>query len=468
MKAILIFALCLPAFADEIKHRQLIPPGANAIPTTSSSYDYWWPYPPGGIVSTTTTTPSTIPSTISIEVSDMPPDSTDSSSIVSASRLPSSSDDTNSTTRNSNSSSSTSVIPTSSVSMITIPVPSSSEPALPSLVTYPKKEPSGNKISMYLIPVLVVVGAILGSLCAWIGWGCLTRKGRRGKTELEVGPAYDSEAGRVKTDEGFAWPAMETQTQENTFLVPPTNPRRTRPLRPSRANTSSTQVSRKNTTTTMASVSVYSQVGEGDEEYEEKDGDDGMSFLDAYESDEEFMASARRPSSRAAGGGTQRVVSRRRNHVRTDSDMTVEGGRLGRSVTGKSTGGFRIVEESPLPTPAVTKTPSGGRGGFFWGSQSEKDKYTAFPSRGQKSRSRSPVKPSRTGTTASQNHPLPQSPRQIMSPKLEGSLCFTPSIGREMSGKGGSEYDDALSLRKVEDIIGKSRSQRNLRIGGAR
>ncbi|KAK0234439.1 hypothetical protein EDD85DRAFT_792485 [Armillaria nabsnona] len=463
MKAALIFALCLPAFATKVENRQLIPPGANAIPTTTSSYDYWWPYPPGGVASTTTT-PSTIPPTIPVEIS---AESTESS-IASVAVLPSSSNDTNSTTRDSNSSSSTSATPTSSVSMITISVPPSSQSALPSLVTYPKKQPSGNKISMYLIPVLVIVGAILGSLCAWIGWGCLTRKGRRGKTELEVGPAYDSEAGRVKADEGFAWPAIETQRQEKAFLVPPTDPRRTRSSRPSRANTTSTRISRMNTTTTMASVSVYSQVGEGEEDYEEeKHDDDGMSFLDAYESDEEFMASARRPSSRAVGGRPQRVVSRRRNHVRADSDMVVEGGGLGRSVTGKSTGGFRIVEESPLPTPAVTKTPSGGLGGFFWGSPPETDKYTALPSRGQRSRSRSPVKPSRTNTTANQNHPLPQSPRQIMSPKLEGSLCFTPLMGQETNSRSGSEYDDALSLRKVEDIVGKSRSQKNLRIGGA-
>ncbi|PBK66524.1 hypothetical protein ARMSODRAFT_1005971 [Armillaria solidipes] len=462
MKAALIFALCLPAFAAKVENRQLIPPGANAIPTTTSSYDYWWPYPPGGV--TSTTTPSTIPPTIPVEISEMPPESTDSSSIASVAV---SSGNTNSTTRSSNSSSSTSATPTSSVSMITISVPPSSQSALPSLVTYPKKQPSGNKISMYLIPVLVIVGAILGSLCAWIGWGCLTRKGRRGKTELEVGPAYDSEAGRVKADEGFAWPAMETQRQEKAFLVPPTDPRQTRSSRPSRASAPSARVSRMNTTTTMASVSVYSQVGEGDEDYEEeKHDDDGMSFLDAYESDEEFMASARRPSSRAVGGRPQRVVSRRRNHVRADSDMIAEGGGLGRSVTGKSTGGFRIVEESPLPTPAVAKTPSGGLGGFFWGNQPETDKYTALPSRGQRSRSRSPVKPSRTNTTANQNHPLPQSPRQIMSPKLEGSLCFTPSMGQETSGRSGSEYDDALSLRKVEDIVGKSRSQKNLCIGG--
>ncbi|KAK0481311.1 hypothetical protein IW261DRAFT_1562600 [Armillaria novae-zelandiae] len=459
MKVALIVALCLPAFASKVQNRQLIPPGANVIPTTTSSYDYWWPYPPGGVASTTTT-PSAIPPTIPVEISEMPPESTDLSSTASVTE---SSNDTDSTTRSINSSS-TSVIPTSSVSMITISVSPSSQSALPSLVTYPKKQPGGNKISMYLIPVLVIVGAILGSLCAWIGWGCLTRKGRRGKTELEVGPAYDSEAGGVKADEGFAWPAMETQRKEKAFLVPPTDPRRTRP---SRANNSSTRISRMNTTTTMASVSVYSQVGEGGEDYdEEKHGDDdGMSFLDAYESDEEFMASARRPSSRAVGGRPQRVVSRRRNHIRADSDMAIEGGRLGRSVTGKSTGGFRIVEESPLPTPAVTKTPSGGLGGFFWGSQPETDKYTALPSRGQRSRSRSPVKPSRTNTTATQNHPLPQSPRQIMSPKLEGSLCFTPSMGQEPSGRSGSEYDDALSLRKVEDIVGKSRSQKNLRRG---
>ncbi|KAK0502168.1 hypothetical protein EDD18DRAFT_682700 [Armillaria luteobubalina] len=460
MKSALILALCLPAFAAEVQIRQLIPPGANAIPTTTSSYDYWWPYPPGGVASTTTT-PSAIPPTIPLEISGMPPESTDLSSSASVTV---NSDDTNSTTRSVNSSS-TSATPTSSVSMITISVSPSSQSALPSLVTYPKKQPSGSKISMYLIPVLVIVGAILGSLCAWIGWGCLTRKGRQGKTELEVGPAYDSEAGIVKADEGFAWPAMETQRQEKAFLVPPADPRRTRP---SRANNSSTRISRMNTTTTMASVSVYSQVGEGDEDYEEqKHDDDSMSFLDAYESDEESMASARRPSSRAVGGRPQRVVSRRRNHVRADSDMVVEGGRLGRSETGRSTGGFRIVEESPLPTPAVAKTPSGGLGGFFWGSQPETDKYTALPSRGQRSRSRSPVKPSRTNTAATQNHPLPQSPRQIMSPKLEGSLCFTPSMGQETSSRGGSEYDDALSLRKVEDIVGKSRSQKNFRIGGA-
>ncbi|KAK0187390.1 hypothetical protein F5146DRAFT_773041 [Armillaria mellea] len=182
MKATLIFALCLPAFASKVQNRELIPPGANAIPTTTSSYDYWWPYPPGGVVSTTTT-PSAIPPTIPVQISEMPPESTDLSSIASVAV---SSDDTNSTTRSVNSSS-TSATPTSSVSMITISVSPSSQSALPSLVTYPKKQPSGNKISMYLIPVLVIVGAILGSLCAWIGWGCLTRKGKRGKTELEVG-----------------------------------------------------------------------------------------------------------------------------------------------------------------------------------------------------------------------------------------------------------------------------------------
>ncbi|KAK0502323.1 hypothetical protein EDD18DRAFT_687327 [Armillaria luteobubalina] len=204
MKSALILALCLPAFAAEVQIRQLIPPGANAIPTTSS-YDYWWPYPLGGGTSTTTT-PSAIPPRIPVEVIEMPPESTDLSSIA---LVIVNSDGANSTTHSVNSSS-TSATPTSSVSMITIPVPPTSQSALPSLVTYPKKQPSGNKISRYLIPVLVIVGAILGSLCVWISWGCLTRKGRRGKTKLEVGPAYDSEVEIVKADEGFAWLAMET------------------------------------------------------------------------------------------------------------------------------------------------------------------------------------------------------------------------------------------------------------------
>ncbi|KAK0461472.1 hypothetical protein IW261DRAFT_1632511 [Armillaria novae-zelandiae] len=143
----------------------------------------------------------------------------------------------------------------------------------PLLAVHPSQPGNiSQEAARWIIPVLVIFGAILGSLCMWIGWGCLTRKGRRGKTELEVGPAYNSEAGGVKADEGFVWPAMETQRQEKVFLIPPTDPRRTRP---SQANNSTTQISRMNTTTTMASVSVYSQVGKGDEDYDkEKHGDD--------------------------------------------------------------------------------------------------------------------------------------------------------------------------------------------------
>ncbi|KAG7440411.1 uncharacterized protein BT62DRAFT_626625 [Guyanagaster necrorhizus] len=172
----LIFALSLTALADKIKYSQLIPPGANAIPTTSSSYDYWWPYPPGDVISATTTpAPATCHQIKPFRASD----------IVSISLLSSSSDDTNSTTRSDNSSSSTFATPTSSVSIIIASAPSCFQSPLPSLVGYPKKEPSESKIRIYLIPVLVVVGAILGSLCAWIGWGRFRRKGRRGKTELE-------------------------------------------------------------------------------------------------------------------------------------------------------------------------------------------------------------------------------------------------------------------------------------------
>ncbi len=60
-----------------------------------------------------------------------------------------------------------------------------------------------------------------------------------------------------------------------------------------------------------------------DEKHHEDD--DRISFFDAYKRDEDFLASTRRPSSRATQS-TQRVVSRRKIHVRANCKEAVDVG----------------------------------------------------------------------------------------------------------------------------------------------
>ena len=176
-------------------------------------------------------------------------------------------------------------------------------------------------------------------------------------------------------------------------------------------------------------MSVYSQVGDDDDEEEVDE------FLNGYESEDDHPR-------------------RRTPHIRENSDYGVQRGRSNASTSTwgwgalspglatpasgvqreKSLGGFRIMQESPLPTPNLNP---------FGRKREEEDRYTELPRRRSRSRSptkRSPVK-SRLGQgrgddpVASRHPLLMQSPRQITSPKLDGVLCFTPRMNADASAR---------------------------------
>ncbi|THU76166.1 hypothetical protein K435DRAFT_846140 [Dendrothele bispora CBS 962.96] len=568
-----------------INYRQMAAPnpvGPSGLPvpiTSSSSYNYWWPYPPGGVYSTSSnlnpvspvTTPLTEPLSLGI-----PP--------------PSQSGTTQSTdvnTLNNTLSVSSSTID-SSQSFVTIQPTALSASPTSSLVVYPKTNSASQnpqKIMMYLIPVFAIVGLALGSGVAWITWGCLTRKPRltdytgdgevitrrrrrmSRRRELDIGgPAYcpslseaedatlegdhtDIEKKSMMDDRGMVevdgWHQLDDDVRDNNtgerdlekaYLMPD-SAKTSRMGSYARKHYRSRGLSRATTQKTATSVSVYSQVDDDDydDEEEEEPGHglsrnksnfsdklaDNISFLGEYESDfdprsprfQHQIAETPKPKthSRISDSPGKRTVSvsRRRTrpsgHIRADSDFNLDdvaasaspGGDLSRSVTSVTTRtfastrtgpGFRIIEGSPLPTPAVTPGPSraasptGGRfghGGFFWNdtpatvlpqsvSPKDRDSYTSTP---QRNKSRNPTKslklinksaasfqtpirgrreadiqrdgdrsdgrrpgarsiPALKAQTKSRDQDvrraLPSSPPQVTSPKLADQLCFTP------------------------------------------
>ncbi|KAF9074227.1 hypothetical protein BDP27DRAFT_224967 [Rhodocollybia butyracea] len=407
--------------------------------------------------------------------------------------------------------------------MISINAMMTSQAASSTFTSYPKASQNQSlttsNAELYLIPIFVVLGVIIGSVVAWIGWGCLTRKPRirdfdgdeisgikrmtrrPRRSELEVGPVYcpslseardypESTEKQPLSLSMFSWHALDVDDtkdgKERDYLVPPALP--SKKLR-TKSVGSSKHLSRAATTKTATSMSVYSQVGEQEQELCEED--DRISFLNDFESD--YDPCSPRPGGKSIATATPtsstRVVSvsrRRPTHTRADSDCRLNdagGGRVGgprdkkddlrRSATSRTQGstcttqtGFRIVDGSPLPTPAISRKQSEKVAGFFWGNNEPEDcgtssrpgnrgrsktnaisvssdSYTTLPIRGSRSRSNSPVKKSVTTRSANkQRHvstrdkaieeyygnALPQSPPQITSPKLNTSLCFTPPL----------------------------------------
>ncbi|KAF5391096.1 hypothetical protein D9757_003155 [Collybiopsis confluens] len=499
----------------------------NSPVSTSSSYDYWWPYPPGGV---TVTPISPLPSAV------LP------STVISMQAIPSSDVSVlNSISVTSTPAVMTSSVPTSSassisdlptvVSNITSIMTSSTTSASITFAAYPQQSQASSantsKADAYLIPICIALGAIVGCIAAWIGWGCLTRKPKirsydeedgqssvfRKKgldpslfgtcSELESGPAYQSslsERGRDSSVEdedstektllapysGFGWRAMDDDAEcgrrvkldntdpERDYLAPPALPSkkcRTKSLVSSKRQPGG--LSRAMTKKTAASVSVYSQVGEDEDEaflHELGSSCDPLSPRAGFTTPDSTKISSRAVS----------ISRRRQAHARNDSEVPLglDGDDLRRSATARTQSstrsaqtGFCMMEGSPLPTP--TRSTSGGRrgGGFFWGNnepethgaqQSNKsksgrsrivngsDSYTALPARGSRSRSSSPTKRSvpkqgqqeqargqrprqvSTRDLAIEDYygaGLPQSPPQISSPQLHGSLCFSPKMG---------------------------------------
>ncbi|KAJ3746165.1 hypothetical protein DFH05DRAFT_918957 [Lentinula detonsa] len=518
-----------------INYRQVAAQTSVAAPlygqpvTSSSSYDYWWPYPPGGVTTSSSPSPSPV----------IPPTLTDPFSIAvlsSLSSVASSSSiipDSNSALTSSSTPISTSTpSPSALQSIILINATMSSQTTASTFSSYPKNaEPqssNSSKSEAYLIPIFVVLGVVLGSVIAWIGWGCITRKPRirdfdednvlnktkhrHRRSELEVGPAYCSslsertdllaESDHTHEKEAlapqsmmFTWrtPDANADGGKNEDLdrnllappkLPPKNPRSKTVGRSKRQQA----LSRATTSKTATSVSIYSQVGEEDETHDD-DLTERMSFLDDFESNYD----ARSPRfgedstpNALNSASSARVVSlsrRRPNHTRTESDYRLEDaetpvGRnvkkniLSRSTTARTQSstrtaqtGFRMIEGSPLPTPALSISGlSQIGGGFFWGNNEPEscvtpsrsksrgrptsnvnarpsDSYTALPARGARSRSNSPIKQTTRQTTGQRRvsirdraieeyygSSLPQSPPQVVCPKLESSLCFTPTM----------------------------------------
>ncbi|KAF8916399.1 hypothetical protein CPB85DRAFT_1559507 [Mucidula mucida] len=256
-----------------------------------------------------------------------------------------------------------------------------------------------------------------------------------------------------------SWNDVETAS----FLALPKTRPRTKSTRTSRK-----PISRAQTTKTNTTMSSYSQVDE------DEGTDDDMEFLNDYETDDENEVEGartrrRHPHARQNSDYAATVQREKSNASSSTWGWAALSSNLGReksmdakSVGEKSLGGFRIMQESPLPTPSTNKV-------FGWAKEeNQDDMYTEIPTRGRRSRSpskarSSPVKRSgavsksaerkkAVGTSKNpfkhgDTYPFGQSPRQITSPKLEGKLCFTPRIGQEPT-----QLHSMLSLDDVEPL----------------
>lgn len=275
------------------------PPVVIPMPTTTSSFNYWWPYPPAG--ASTTTIPSaqssvvqpssSLSATIPASVTGSIPSASSSSSLQ-----PSSS---------SNTAASSNALPTTQTAL---------HPIHPKFKFY------------YLYPVFGVVGILIIALAAWIIYGCCTRKPRTrdhsDDNSILGGPRYvpvdekvlrDVEAGdrdamqehqrrlelRNNEDGQFRWPSYDLtdywnghRREKTPFLRPPlpvkgssdrtaksarttksTHSRSTRTSTSTRPGSKKTQnrarngvLSPKSDSTSLACLELYSS----DEEAEEK------------------------------------------------------------------------------------------------------------------------------------------------------------------------------------------------------
>ncbi|RDB21712.1 hypothetical protein Hypma_010852 [Hypsizygus marmoreus] len=291
----------------------------------------------------------------------------------------------------------------------------------------------------------------------------------------------------------FAWPTfggmgmkdLGRSQRDNPFLAPP-------PSTPSKSRTKSTRTNRtsKSTRSTRTTASAYSDStafmemfdSEDEEKMKEETvpweslrhksikrgileqvkkegnwidslrGRTGPSFRESNNNKGTESEESRSTGNQKAGDNVER---RPRRHGRTDSDLLLEEVNLQvpdratlRSVerpasirtestqTTSSSGtspGFRIVDETPATSPVPPQEAySSMFGASWWGGSANVDRYSPVPLRqSSRSRSSSPLKPTRDRGYSISNHPhaamLPQSPPQITSPLLHNSLSFTPA-----------------------------------------
>ncbi|KAK7044757.1 hypothetical protein R3P38DRAFT_3432761 [Favolaschia claudopus] len=198
---------------------------ARQLMATSSSYDYWWPYPPAGATTTTptpvatpepTTTLYTSPAQISIP--------TLAIFISSDSAFSSSLNSLSPTTSIISSASSDS--PSASPSIVSISALPASNTSLPANDHHKlSMVPSSNLV--YIVPICGIIGLLIGGFATWCAYGCINRNGhgrrraRKSYGTLEVGPEYappnphpveddeDDEDAKEKSEQQGEWVGVE-------------------------------------------------------------------------------------------------------------------------------------------------------------------------------------------------------------------------------------------------------------------
>ncbi|KAJ7108553.1 hypothetical protein C8R44DRAFT_293038 [Mycena epipterygia] len=458
--------------------------------SSSSSYDYWWPYPPAGA-----TSPTTFASYTPTETSFVSP--TDTSipalafSFESDSAASSSSDSFSTTSMSSvapSSSQSESIISISALPPSNTSLPANSHSKLSML-------PANNLV--YIVPICAVVGVLIGGITAWCVYGCLTRNGhsrRRGRKSygtLEVGPEYTPPSprpGEKQEPEEGEWVGDEKHAEESDrddtlhadasdddergtetegFLHPASAQKR--PAHASirtksatsaatvstAARTKSTRTSRAPSPTSSSRTSLF---------FDRADSTDALPWESLR-----HKSIKRGILARLKFDGQQDTndrVTRRpwQAHGRHDSDLLVSDAqadlsraassvtsasaalsRASSSVTTSTGPGFRMLTESPAATPQRER----GAEVFAW-PRVEEDKYTRVPARVARSRSRSPEKPSRPAS--------PQKFARGMSPdKL--ARAASPPVRRG----GGARQTNSDKMRgRTANIGGGPGNLRNV------
>ncbi|KAJ6595881.1 hypothetical protein DFH09DRAFT_149308 [Mycena vulgaris] len=441
--------------------RQLIPSPWSS----SSSYDYWWPYPPGGVTTSPTTSPTTwspfTPTdTLSLSMTEtstpMLAFSLDSDSASSSSSDGLTTISVSASSSASSSSASESIMSISALPPSNTSLPASSHHKLSML-------PSSNLV--YIVPVCAVVGVLIGGITAWCVYGCLTRNGhgrRRGRKSygtLEVGPEYTPPSPRLgekqEPEEG-EWVGDEKHAEESDgddtvhgeasddepgtetegFLHPGSAQKR-----PARASMRIKSAASANTVTTAAARAKSTRSSRAPSPT--PSGRTSL-FFDRPDSTDPLPWESLRHKSIKRGilarlkydgqQDTNDRVARRpwQSHGRHDSDLLLADAeanlsrastsvtsasaalsRASSAVTAGTGAGFRMLTESPAETPQRER----GAEVFAW-PRVEEDRYTRVPERVARSRSRSPEKASRPGS--------PEKFARMMSPDMLARAASPP------------------------------------------
>ncbi|KZS86768.1 hypothetical protein SISNIDRAFT_491653 [Sistotremastrum niveocremeum HHB9708] len=201
----------------------------TALPSTStSSYDYWWPYPPGGVTTTLPPTsiadPSLTSATLTSPVLVGPSTTTSLSSLLVSPPSPSDSTFLSTNTIASISTSSSTSLSTSTLAdNTTSPSLIQITASIPTASLSPP--PSNNALSssfkpIYLLPVSTFLGAILGALTAYYCMNCCARRRAR-KGAYTRSPVNDIDADKIRSRSGSFdagdWSVLEKGVERGLF-----------------------------------------------------------------------------------------------------------------------------------------------------------------------------------------------------------------------------------------------------------